>query len=454
MGQAQSRVDPRHIGIYQKLLAIQNPATRLQMIDTLLGDPGIVQSAKIAGVYANLLQVAGAIRHGNPSPPLPGEGSQQKQQQHQQPQQHQQVPNQLAHHPTMYQQRPSQQQTRQVPTLMGGGGQLVATGPVQHQDYYQQVAKPKRSEKALNFFTACLRVLGIQEEVTLTEDALRAAYKKAAIRAHPDKGGSKDAFDAVTRAYAYLTDILKLVTGSKGRPDNQEELPTLDTATQRRHEAAEQWQMPKEPVRLNPNNLNMSVFNQLFEQTRVPDPDEDGYGDWLKDEGSGSRSSGKKLKQAKNFSEDFNREVFNRMFEEEQARNGDGGGQIIQFQHPQELILSPSAGVELGRDRPPDYTAAYDANLQFTDLRAAYTKENTIRDKVQNVKVENRDFNTYKSQREKAPDRYNQAELAALQAYESQQKQREQQRQLRAAQEQLSAQDYFARMKQLVITEK
>ena len=73
MGQAQSRIDARHIGIYQKVLAIQNPATRLQMMDTLMGDPGIIQSAKIAGIYGNILQVSAAIRHGGPIPLLPGE---------------------------------------------------------------------------------------------------------------------------------------------------------------------------------------------------------------------------------------------------------------------------------------------------------------------------------------------------------------------------------------------
>jgi hypothetical protein len=200
MGQAQSRIDARHIGIYQKLLAIQNPATRLQMIDTLMGDPGIIQSAKIAGIYGNILQVSAAIRHGGPIPLLPGE-SQPQQSKH--PQQ-----GQLAYHPGAF-------QARQPSVSNKPSNQLVTTTAPQ-QSYYQQVSKPKRSEKALNFFTACLRVLGIQEEISLTEDTLKLAYKRAVMKAHPDKGGSKEAFDAVTRAYAYLIDILKLVKGSSG----------------------------------------------------------------------------------------------------------------------------------------------------------------------------------------------------------------------------------------------
>lgn len=451
MGAVQSQIDQRHLGIYKKLLGIQNHTTRLQMIDTLLGDPGFVHSAKIAGVYANLLQYSAAVRHGSAPPPLPGEQTTAAIAVQQQPTPQRQATA-LGYHPQQFQQptvssqnqHPQANQLVTVPSAM--------SRPQPQQTYYQQVAKPKRSEKALNFFTACLRVLAIEEEVALTEEALKKAYKKAAIKAHPDKGGSKDAFDAVTRAFAYLMDILKLVKGQSGSA-GQGVVPGLDTVQEQRSSAATEWQMPSEPVKLNPKNLDMNKFNQLFEQTRVPDPDEDGYGDWLKDE---EKSGGSKRKiQGKAFSENFNREVFNRMFEEEAATNGvNGNSQMIQFNHPQELILNQSSGVELGRDRPADYTSAYDSKMGYTDLRAAYTKENTVSNKVSGIRVENRDFNSYKAQRERAPDAYNSGEMAALQGFEAQKKAQEEQRRLRAAQEHLDAQSYFNRMKQLVITEK
>lgn len=418
MGQAQSQIDQRHIGIYKKLLAIQNPQTRLQMIDTLLGDPSVVYSAKVSGVYGSLLQYTGAIRHNNQPPLLPGEA-----QQHQQPQQRATAQRQIMNQPN--------------PVQM----QIVQNKP--QQDHYQRLAKPKSKDKALSFFTACLKVLGIEEEVALTEEALKKAYKKAAIRVHPDKGGSKDAFDAVTRAYAYLQDILRLVKGRSGSEGVA--VPELDTVNKQRNEHSQSWAMPKEPVVLNAKDLNLTAFNKLFEETRIPDPDEDGYGDWLKDT---AETKEKRIK-GKKFSEEFNRDVFNRMFEEEQQ--GHNGNQVIRFQHPQELTLATS-GVELGRDRPADYTAAPNADVQYTDLRQAYTRENTISEKVKGIRVEARDFNSYQAQRERAPDVYNQSELDALHQHEAQQKAREDTRRFRAAQEQVGAQDYFERMKQRVIT--
>jgi curved DNA-binding protein CbpA len=442
MGQIQSQLDPRHVGIYKKVIAIQNHQTRLQMLDTCLGDPMLINTAKIAGVYGAILQYSAAVRHGGQPPPLPGEIGQgavlsPPQIQNRQPLQ---TPQQLAYHPQAFQPpgKPSQQI---IPTVQP------------KRDAYQEVAKPKRSEKALGFFSACLKVLGIQDEVALTEENLKAAYKKAVIKAHPDKpGGSEAAFDAVTRAYAYLMDILRLVKGTQTRTGNGEAgavVPGLDTVQEQRRNAANDWQMPAEPVKLNPKNLNMKVFNEMFEQTRIPDPDEDGYGDWLK----GGDSNDKKMKGAKAFSKDFNREVFNRMFEEE-ARSGRNGSSAITAYHPQELTLAVGMGVELGRDRPNDYTAAPNSKQQFTDLRAAYTTENTVSNQIQGVRADARDFNTYKAQRERAPDAYNAQELSQLEAYQTQQKLREEQRRIRAAQEQVTARDYFERMKQLVITEK
>ena len=48
------------------------------------------------------------------------------------------------------------------------------------------------------------RVLGL--DPAASKDEVRAAYKRQALAAHPDKGGSKEAFHAVTRAFETLHD--------------------------------------------------------------------------------------------------------------------------------------------------------------------------------------------------------------------------------------------------------
>jgi hypothetical protein len=184
----------------------------------------------------------------------------------------------------------------------------------------------------------------------------------------------------------------------------------------------------------------------MFEENRLSEPDEDGYGDWLKDAQAEGATSGK-------YSGDYNRDRFMRAFEDDVTKKKPAS-QIVPI-HPAEMAL-PVAGAgytELGRERPADYTAAANEGLQYTDLRMAYTRDNTITNHVANVRVESRNLEQYKSSREEAP-KVSAAEAAALAAAEKEFEQRESSRQRRAAQEAVAASDYFERMKQRMIVDK
>ena len=424
MGQVQSLRDfpESHVKIYRDLLRIQTPQTRVGMIRTLLAGQEYIQSARAAGVYANFLAYIAQVEAGQRPTPLPGEpaaamvgvaqvgGRTQNQ---------------------IVSSERTLQPTRSASGISGSGtGQASA-----------HVTKGRRNEKALTYFQNCLYVLGLQEEVALTAEALKKAYKVAALRAHPDKGGSEQEFEAITRAHAYLGEILLRIQGGRTK-ESVVEAPNRLQDT--RKADSKQWEMV-DPVRLNPKKLDMNAFNQMFEQTRIPDPDEEGYGDWLKasDEAAGGKA----------FSGKFNRDVFNRAFEDEAKRRGAGGGAAadLALRQPEALTLSPTHGVELGR-QGGNYTAAANASLKFTDLRNAYTVENTITNQVADVRVEARNFDAYSSSRKKAPEPMSNAELAGVQAAEAAAAKREEQRRLRAAQEDSLAGQYFERMKRLVIT--
>jgi hypothetical protein len=183
----------------------------------------------------------------------------------------------------------------------------------------------------------------------------------------------------------------------------------------------------------------------MFEQTRVPEPDEDGYGDWLKDESETN---------APKFSGKFNRDVFNSMFEQESKKQKPQTNQLAVAQ-PQALLMYPQAGVELGRDKPGDFTAPANSTqgLRFTDLRAAFTTESTFSGQVADVRVEARDFGQYQESRKRAPDPLRNDELSAIQQMEREAEEREKRRQIRAAQEVIAADQYRERMKRLVLTD-
>jgi curved DNA-binding protein CbpA len=407
MGNSQS-YEPSHIRIYQKLLHISSPQTRAQMIQTLLAGTEYVQSAKNAGIYSHLLNYIARVNAREPLPLLPGE-----------------------------QTLKQMQEQGVAPTV----NTIVTVKPNITSTPSSKVAKGRSNEKALSYFQNCLIVLGLEEEVALTEESLRSAYKKAALRSHPDKkGGSEQEFEAVTRAFAYLTEILKRINGGRSTAGVVDAPTALKDS---RQTDAKDWTMI-EPVRLNPKKLDINVFNQMFEQTRIPDPDDEGYGDWLKKEGG-------ETKQGPNFGGKFNRDVFNQAFNDE-AKNR-GATNAISVTVPQAMTLAPSQGVELGRGATGDYTAPANAQMKYTDLRNAYTTESAFTHQVSNVNVEARSFDSYSGSRKKAPEPLNDRELQAIQEAEAFQARKEKERSIRAAQELSVADNYFARMKQLVLTE-
>jgi curved DNA-binding protein CbpA len=311
-------------------------------------------------------------------------------------------------------------------------------------------------QKAMSYFSSCLEVLGIQEEVALTEESLKKAYKRMAVKAHPDKGGSEEYFEAVTRAYAYLSEIMKFMKGrseatrSGGRDGGRDGGSASSTSSASsasiaatRTQEAKQWEHA-EPVRLNAKNLDMNAFNQLFEQTHMPDPDSDGYGDWLK-----GNDNAKQVK----FKGEFNRDVFNRMFDDESKKGAKQSTNLIVHPGQMALTLNPNSGVDLVGERPDSYTAAPNSRFQFTDLRGAYTSDSTISDKVANVHVGDRNFEQYRASREKAPDPFNQSELHSINEFETRQKTMDSLRERKRAEMHATNQQYHDRMKQMVITD-
>jgi hypothetical protein len=202
-----------------------------------------------------------------------------------------------------------------------------------------------------------------------------------------------------------------------------------------------------EPVSLNPKKLDMNHFNNMFEKTRIPDPEESGYGDWLKGE-----DSGKGQGQAPAFSGKFNRDVFHRAFEEENKGRSSTSGKGVMTVQEQSLASRLGYATELGRSARDDYTvAANDPGLKYTDLKKAYTEYNTFSQETAGVNVQARNLDEYTKSRDKAPAPLADHEMAAITASEKAAAVAEERRKLRMAQEAATESDYFDRMKRLVI---
>jgi curved DNA-binding protein CbpA len=402
MGSALAKFPPHIVGIYKNVLAIKAPATRMQMIQTLLSSPEHSEAARAAGIYGHLLHYVQTVKEGRTAPSLPGDTS-----------------------------------------VSQGQGQGQGQGQAQitlHKGSSSSTASQKGNEKAMNYFSACLRILNLEEEVALTTDTLKASYKKAVIRAHPDKGGSEKEFEAVTRAYAYLGDILKRINGGRSTEGKVEAPAVLNTG---RAGDADAWKIA--PVQLNPSKLNLDAFNTMFEKTRIPDPEESGYGDWLK----GSESA---VAKAPTFGGKFNRDVFNKAFEDERPLRAQGGNALV----AQELSLARGMNyvTDLGRTARDDYTVAAvetGRGQGFTDLKKAYTEYNTFTHQTNNVQLPSGSIEQMVKDRKSAPAPLADAEMASLREAEAALARQEEMRKRRVAEEAVAENNYFERMKRLVI---
>jgi hypothetical protein len=243
-----------------------------------------------------------------------------------------------------------------------------------------------------------------------------------------------------------LNEILLRVAGGRERGLKEVEAPTAIQAE--RQTESNKWQHI-EPVRLNTKKLDMNAFNRMFEQTHIPDPDGDGYGDWLKTADSGTNGT-----ETPKFSGKFNRDVFNNMFQENSKKSAAAASATAVMLHPSAMALAmaPQLGTEIGRGRPDSFTAAPNDKFKFTDLRDAYTKESTFSGQVADVRVEQRNLEQYRANRERAPDPYSVTEMEQLNISEAEVLRREELRQRRKAEQDVLENDYFQRMKQLVIT--
>lgn len=305
--------------------------------------------------------------------------------------------------------------------------------------------------KALDYFQECLALLGISEEEQLTYERLKQGYKRASLRAHPDKGGSKEAFDAVRQAFNYVEKILNRVN-PKFTPADAERMTAPVTAERAAayRAAGAPAIADAPPVTLSAKKLDMSTFNKLFEENRLPDATRDtGYGDWLKSSGGSDeitvdpRLAGKKVTP----------QTFENVFRERAAAQH--GSTAIQRRLEPDAIMA-MGGTELGSDAR-NFTAAFGSDVQFTDLKEAYTTGATVFQEVADIKVSDRKWRSVEHARaERAAEmkRVDPDESARFAAAAAAVEERERQRRLRLAQQDTTQESWAEAMRRRLLVNK
>ena len=246
-----------------------------------------------------------------------------------------------------------------------------------------------------------LRLFQLQKNYTL--DELKVAYKKLAMKTHPDKtGGNAEQFQLVTKCYMSLLEKYKNRESDKPFNDLRDGSKTyIEDQTRSRMTNKDMVSQSTDP-KVDKNKFDNKLFNKIYEQNKLWESGDDGYGDWL---------TSNEADEAPNevFGNKFNINIFNTTFEDHKDKLTSQSGAIQEFREPQELVSCSTGFTDIDIyarkvndfSKPLPIAKGGKADLAYTDLKTAYTGRGAF---IDPSKVE---FKEYKNVDELKRDRSN-----------------------------------------------
>ena len=254
-----------------------------------------------------------------------------------------------------------------------------------------------------------LRLFQLQKNYTI--DDLKFAYKKLAMKTHPDKtGGKSEQFQLVTKCYMSLLEKYKnresnklfndLKDGSKIYIEDQ-----VRSLMKNKHMESSNSES-KHTLDLTENvdktKFDNKLFNKIYEQNKLWESSDDGYGDWFTSDKSDEAPE-------EIFGNKFNINVFNTTFEDYKEKLISQNGTIQEYKDPQELVSGSTGFTDIdifarkindfSKPLPVARGGKYD--LAYTDLKTAYTNKGAF------IDPNSVEFKEYKNVDELKRDRSN-----------------------------------------------
>ena len=253
-----------------------------------------------------------------------------------------------------------------------------------------------------------LKLFNLDKNYTI--DDLKSAYKRLAMKTHPDKpGGNVEQFQLVTKCYMSLLEKYKnretdknfndLRIGSKTYIEDQSKYNTTNTYSKNNSNSKTSNNNTNLPT-VEKERFDAKLFNKIYEQNKLWESGDDGYGDWFQSEAADPPTEV--------FGKKFNLNVFNTTFEDYKDKVTAENGAIQEFKEPQELV-SCSTGftdIDVFARKINDFSKALPTgksknDLAYTDLKTAYTSKGAF---IDPNKVE---YKQYKSVDDLKRDRSN-----------------------------------------------
>ena len=255
-----------------------------------------------------------------------------------------------------------------------------------------------------------LQLFGFLTLNEVTPDGLKRAFKVNIIRAHPDKGGSPELFDKMLRSYVFLTETVQRVYGGRATLQN---IVSPDELKGLR---------PDEIVNRFFEEFDREEFNKRFEEEggKAQAP---GYEGWLKNKESEDNLIDGQYGSATQKVPDFSGTNLNEVFEATICAHSHKKEARDIIIHPEAMayISGQTLGTEIIETVGGDYTSALFLRPEYTDVYTAFTSNNTISDKIPDFEETTKSIGELIAEREKDREAIaplTNSELKAIQEYE------------------------------------
>jgi curved DNA-binding protein CbpA len=254
-----------------------------------------------------------------------------------------------------------QQQINELYQMNLNQPQMPSNMVFQQQQQQQQQLPDRSLRKLPSTKLDPYKILGISKQYD--EALLKKAYLKKAMKVHPDRGGSKDEFQKVSIAYTVLRKKLK----EQGEIHHHNELKSNAKSFIQ--------SQPTQHIDAG-DNFDVKVFNKIYEENRIEDSYDEGYGSWMNETSSD-------MGQQKMFQGEFNKDMFNHEFQKyKQEQKQKMGSQIVRYDEPETRISMRGQDtiVTLGQGKVSNFSGETGGGLNFTDYKAAFTTDSTLID--------------------------------------------------------------------------
>jgi len=222
---------------------------------------------------------------------------------------------------------------------------------------------------------------------------LKKAYLKAALKNHPDRGGSQELFQQISIAYSVLLKKLE-----------SEQYNDHNSLKQNYNKSLNQTK----PTTYDNKKFDIDVFNKIYDENKLETIYDKGYGDWM------SKSS-ENNQPKKMFQGEFNKDLFNHEFEKyKQSKQKTNSNNIVVRNLKENISYCNSDSiVHLGQKEIDNFTGE-SGGLGFTDLKDAYENSTLINPNIIDISKRENNINSLKANRKQINYNISDADLRRL----------------------------------------